>query len=129
MNIYYNRNRCQPTEITVAGLSETHAQLPFSVCEDSQISHVNRSVISYETYSTTEALNAIFTIMNSYEGNPLSNGHSTGGLQSWVCDERVHTSMSVGDVVELEGTYYLCAPIGWPNIGTFDDHVHPAIVI
>jgi len=88
------------------------------VYADFQISHVNRCVRWGTVDALSEGLDAIYTVMNSYTSNPLSNGYldefnPMASLQTWVRGERLHTSMSVGDVVEFEGTYYLCADFGW----------------
>lgn len=38
------------------------------------------------------------------------------GYESQVFEEAEERSMSVGDVVEVDGTYYIAAPIGWEEI-------------
>lgn len=54
----------------------------------------------------------IFSMLNR-DDNPMG----TPEHQQWIRDHGVHhTSMSVGDVVQLSDCYYLCKDIGWEEI-------------
>ena len=57
-------------------------------------------------------LAVIFSIMNTQD-NPMS----TKEMQNWIKENKVsHTSMSVGDVIELNNKTYVCATVGWKEI-------------
>jgi len=51
-------------------------------------------------------LEALFVATNTYEG-PLWDDMQP------LPEDRSHTALSVGDVVELDGTPYRCATFGW----------------
>jgi len=55
-------------------------------------------------------LDKIFQLMNDYKTNPLSSEE----MQKWIRENKVrHTSMSVGDVIAIDDTFYVCANEGW----------------
>tara|TARA_R100000742_G_C4273044_1_gene92466 strand:+ start:346 stop:684 length:339 start_codon:yes stop_codon:yes gene_type:complete len=91
------------SEPALETLANTHVQLPIT---SEQIGYTDECEIDY-----------IFFAMNGFESNPLSVGHPTGGLQDWMEEVGIgHTSMSVGDVVSINGTYYACARSGWTQL-------------
>jgi len=58
-------------------------------------------------------LDEIFKLMNNYKTNPLSNKE----MQTWLKENKVsHTSMSVGDVIELDNKTFVCATMGWKEV-------------
>lgn len=72
-------------------------------------------------YREEEALcDRIFYLMNHYEHNPLAidfyEDENPKG-QNWIKENNLdHTSMSVGDIVVLDGTHYYCASLGWKKL-------------
>ena len=59
-----------------------------------------------------DELPKIFHTLNIDE-NPMGTKEN----QQWIVDHGLrHTSMSVGDIACIDGTYYVCAPIGWKEI-------------
>ena len=57
-------------------------------------------------------LDAIFSIMNTQD-NPMA----TKEKQTWIRENKVsHTSMSVGDVIELNEHVFVCASEGWKEV-------------
>ena len=98
---------------TLEGLSSTHITLPDAVSND-----INQEVPLVDGLQG-HALEVIFHRMNNYNENPLSVGHTNGGLQDWMNDNDLgHTSMSMFDVVRINDTYWLCMPSGWEKLGT-----------
>jgi len=66
-------------------------------------------------------LHTFFRMMNDYDTNILAgfdnnNQPKWGHLQGWVQDVGTHTSMSVNDVVSINGVFYLCDDIGWQTL-------------
>ena len=60
-------------------------------------------------------LENIFLMMNNYDENPLSNSK----MQKWLKENNIsHTSMSPGDIVSIDGRYYICDVIGWKKMDT-----------
>jgi len=58
-------------------------------------------------------LDTIFYLMNHDEINPMSNKE----MQTWIRENKVsHTSMSVGDVIELDNKTFVCATVGWKEV-------------
>ncbi len=85
-------------------LAETHIQLPYFVSDQ----------LNFEV---SDGLDYIFMAMNDYITNPLSVGHVAGGHQDWMEEVGIgHTSMSIGDVVCINGTYLVCSTTGWTQL-------------
>jgi hypothetical protein len=88
-----------------------YAMLPIAVVDslDNRY-HIRRSV----TVGNKErVLDTIFKAMNSDFSNPLA----TEPMQAMLQERGIgHTSMSVRDVVYLDGNYYICGNIGWRKI-------------
>lgn len=61
-------------------------------------------------------LEAIFALFNNYTHNPMADGKD-GKMQKWLKDHNVvHTSMSVGDVIQLDNEFFVCAMEGWKKL-------------
>jgi len=65
-----------------------------------------------------QILSALFVFMNNYDTNILAGYDNEGNLkmdhlQTWVQENQTHTSMSVNDVISIDGIFYLCDDIGW----------------
>ena len=65
-----------------------------------------------------EICHRLFMLMNDYDTNILAgydnkNALKMDHLQPWVVENETHTSMSVNDVISIDGTFYLCDNIGW----------------
>jgi hypothetical protein len=65
-------------------------------------------------------LETLLSRFNDYETNPLSGGNNKE-KQKWITDNKLHTSMSVGDAVSFDfddGSKELWAvqPNGWKKI-------------
>lgn len=59
-----------------------------------------------------DELDRIFEQLNVGD-NPLATTEN----QEWLkANEVCHTSMSVGDVVQLDDQYFVCAGVGWEEI-------------
>jgi len=70
-----------------------------------------------------EILSTIFHLMNDYDTNILADYDNDdmkkmGCLQSWVQENNTHTSMSVNDVISIDGTFYMVDDIGWYPLAT-----------
>ena len=49
--------------------------------------------------------------------NTQDNPMSTKEMQTWIRENNVsHTSMSVGDVIELDNKVFVCASEGWKEV-------------
>lgn len=72
--------------------------------ENLEITHVKMPSPPIEIKDPDEA----FSLYNG-EDNPLQIKES----QDFIRNARVHTSMSVGDVVSIDGILYLCEDINW----------------
>jgi hypothetical protein len=57
-------------------------------------------------------------LFGAYNHLEIPVGHPLRG----ACEDAEHTSMSVGDVVEIDGVYYYCASSGWTVVLTKQDH-------
>ena len=103
--------RPELTTIAAVTSGESHAQVPDEIYADAGISNWGDS-------SDWQILSRLFSIFNHDRYNPLSYYHpcQEGGHQYWVRAEGVHTSMSVGDVVQINDTYYFCDNIGWTQL-------------
>jgi len=69
-----------------------------------------------------EILHTLFVLMNNYDTNILAgydnnNVQKMDNLQPWVQENQTHTSMSVNDVISIDGIFYLCDDIGWFTLG------------
>jgi len=74
----------------------------------------------------------VFSAFNNYDTNPLSIANETNKVcfvkdklvtgkefQEAMKNKKVecmHTSMSVGDIVSVDGTAYLCQDLGWKKL-------------
>src|SRR5207249_6569073 len=61
-----------------------------------------------------DALNQLYAEYNDYK-NPMG----TAEMQNWIRDNLLpnrHTSMSIGDIIELDGELWLCRVIGWEKL-------------
>ena len=83
----------------------------------------------YEGVIKDDNLESVFMSFNSDDANPLSYtndwnkvcviGDSVGtgkDFQDAMKNKKIkvgHTSMSIGDIVSLNGVNYLCADVGW----------------
>lgn len=81
-------------KITRENMKETHVEMP-----------INLEV------STPEDAFVIFNDAGIVE-NPLSTPEN----QQFIRNAGTHTSMSVGDIVEIKGVMYLCEDIGWREL-------------
>ena len=86
----------------------------------------------YEGVIKDDNLESVFMSFNSDDANPLSYtndwnkvcviGDSVGTGKDFQAAMRNknfkvgHTSMSVGDIVSLNGVNYLCADVGWKKL-------------
>lgn len=104
---YRSREECRNNwyaEPALETLAETHIQLPYFVSDQ----------LNFEV---SDGLDYIFMAFNDHITNPLSVGHISGGHQEWMEEVGIgHTSMSVGDVVCINGTYLACARSGWTQL-------------
>lgn len=98
MGTYYLKTKyaelmINPDKIRLENLHETHVKMP---------------VLFPITVKTPDE---VFSILNgeSYIANPLCISQN----QRFIHENGTHTSMSVGDIVEINGIYYLCEDIGW----------------
>lgn len=63
--------------------------------------------------SIRDNLNIVFDRLN--QDNPLGSKKN----QKWIGENLKpypHTSMSVGDIVKMKGSYYLCKSFGWKKL-------------
>jgi hypothetical protein len=72
-------------------------------------------------YLDDDILNTLFILMNDYDTNILAGYDNQGNLkmdhlQTWVRENQTHTSMSVNDVISIDGIFYLCDDIGWKTL-------------
>ena len=116
IKIYYRKRTpneyVHESEFRVETLSKTHVELPAEAVAKLNIgAKPTIFTVTDEDILRTIA-ERVFSVMNSYEVNPLSRGHPEGGHQEWVRG-KTHTSMSVGDIVCIEGKYIMCADVGW----------------
>jgi len=86
----------------------------------------------YEGVVKDDNLESVFMSFNSDDANPLSYtndwnkvcviGDSVGtgkDFQDAMKNKKIkvgHTSMSIGDIVSLNGVNYLCADVGWKKL-------------
>ena len=79
----------------------------------------------------------VFSAFNGYDTNPLSIANKTNKVcivndklvtgkdfQEAMKNDEVecgHTSMSVGDIVAVDGTNYLCQDFGWKSLNQKED--------
>jgi len=60
-----------------------------------------------DIHGTQEKLEHIFRAFNCVDGSEIE------AVDSYKC-----RSMSIGDIVGIDGIYWLCQPAGWGKIGT-----------
>ena len=77
-------------------------------------------IIKHEEWKHESLCDRIFYLLNHYEHNPLAidfyEDQNPKG-QNWLKENNVgHTSMSVGDIVVIDGTHYYCASFGWKKL-------------
>lgn len=53
-------------------------------------------------------LESLFSLFN-FEKNPLINDDS----QKFIINNKLHTSMSIGDIIKINEQYYCCAAMGF----------------
>lgn len=70
--------------------------------------HVNMPVLFPITIKTPDEA---FAILNG--GGCIANPLDTLKSQQFIRENGTHTSMSVGDIIEIKGVYYLCEDAGW----------------
>ena len=59
-------------------------------------------------------LDEIYAVMNTGD-NPMSwNSPDGDKMQQWIKDHDTHTSTSIGDVIAINGKFYVCDK-GWPR--------------
>jgi len=94
---------------TKADIEHDYKELPISDHWQKVFGDVNpKSAKDKEAF-----LDAVFSDMNNYDLNPMSNKE----MQTWIRHNKVsHTSMSVGDVIALDDTFYVCDEIGWEEV-------------
>lgn len=66
-----------------------------------------------------KVLQKLWKIFNDYDLNPLSAQNEPGNEedQPTIQEHNVdHTSMSVGDIVKLDGTMYIACSVGWAEV-------------
>jgi hypothetical protein len=56
----------------------------------------------------------VFLLLNN--GADIPNPYNSPGIQKFIGVNKIHTSMSVGDVVEIDGVYWLCENTGWRTL-------------
>ena len=59
------------------------------------------------TYTEKDIVNQVFRDTNLYEGLIWDK------IETLLPENRTHTALSVGDLVTVNGTVYLCKPEGW----------------
>lgn len=58
-----------------------------------------------------------------FEATNLRTGWMWYALERSIPTDRTHTALSVGDEIDIDGTIYRCAPIGWDVVGKYEvDH-------
>jgi hypothetical protein len=58
-----------------------------------------------------------------FEATNLRTGWLWGALQYDIPADRTHTALSVNDEIDIDGTVYRCAPIGWDVVDKYEvDH-------
>lgn len=58
-----------------------------------------------------------------FKATNLRSGKIWDAIQYSLPADRTHTALSVGDEIDIDGTIYRCAPIGWDVVGTYEvDH-------
>jgi hypothetical protein len=55
-----------------------------------------------------------------FKATNLRAGWLWDALQYDIPADRTHTALSVGDEIDIDGTIYRCAPIGWDVVGTYE---------
>lgn len=98
MEVYYLKSKhvelMKNTEkITLENLTETHVKMP---------------VLFHYTIKTPDE---VFAILN--DGSSVPNPLTTQKNQQFVRENGTHTSMSIGDIVEIKGIYHMCEDVGW----------------
>lgn len=71
-------------------------------------------------------LENLYMRFNNYDSNPLSNAFGQKKLQHYGVG---HTSMSVGDVVEIEGVEWLCLWNGWGKLRPLQEKMETALAL
>ena len=106
---YWNRQHIDflmnTTGIAIENLNETHVKVPTSrprfVC------------IGYDPMlDIHNMLEDLFCKYNHEDKNPLG---SVNG-QKFVRENKTHTSMSVGDVIQINEKYFVCKDEGWREL-------------
>ncbi len=80
--------------ITKKDMTKTHVKMPISI-----------GVLGRED---------AFVLLN--DGGDKPNPLSSQENQEFIRKHKLHTSMSVGDIIEIGGNYYLCEDIGWKEL-------------
>lgn len=73
----------------------------------------NYEYISRYELQSKEDMPSLFSIYNQDHLNPLSTPEGQARIRSSGVR---HTSMSVGDIVKIDGKYFIVAPIGWREV-------------
>jgi hypothetical protein len=77
---------------------------------------VYRDIVEFPiNFSILDALEDLFCRFNDYETNPLSYDHSPK-KQEFIKHNSLHTSMSVGDAVQINNEIWACKMQGWEKI-------------
>ena len=110
ITIHYSRTGVAASwdDTTVSEIAETHAAFPDAV---------NEEITNWFPENTPDEMicSYIFQKMNDYDTNPMSYGVSPAN-QNWIRETGIHTSMSCGDIIQIDDRYYKCAAFGWDTI-------------
>jgi hypothetical protein len=82
----------------------------FSCIDLNKLENTHKLVWSGEKDNKFD-LNSYFELFNS-EKNPLSSIEK----QKYIRDNKLHTSMSVGDIININNEYWICCGIGWKKL-------------
>src|SRR5581483_1584588 len=72
---------------------------------------IDNNYVSVCTFDSESSNEELFELFNS-DDNPLTNE----SCQDFLCKHKLHTSMSVGDMIRRDDDYYVVAGIGFQKL-------------
>lgn len=107
--VFYNKG--------VAMMSRFDGKLPTPAELITDYAEVYHDETERDYICNPDDLFAIFNDASTYAKNPLANEKGQAKLKALGV---FHTSMSVGDIVQIGEAYHLCQPAGWTKLVTAD---------
>ena len=100
------------TGITVENLNKTHVKMPRDYVKEAPLV----DLINFYDGKIEGFLEELFSMYNNDEGSRRRNPFGHPECQKFIRENKTHTSMSVGDVIQINEKYFVCENEGWREL-------------